>query len=54
MLHNAIHKLIKVMTDVRPEKVEIKEIASLVESRFNSFEQHDAHEFFLYMMDILQ
>lgn len=41
--HNAIHKMVKTMTEAQPSKMEVKEFASLIESKFNPFEQHDAH-----------
>lgn len=35
-------------------KIDIKELGHLFESRFNPVEQHDAHELFIYLCNMIQ
>lgn len=53
-VHNQMHRLLKQIIESGASKQEVKEFASCFESKFNPYEQHDAQEFFLHLVNLLQ
>lgn len=43
LCHQIMHKIAKNMAEAGQNKIDIKDLGSLFESRFTPSEQHDAH-----------
>ena len=54
LCHHIVHKLTKNMVESGAGKIDIKDMGALFETRFTPSEQHDAHEFFIHFVNMLQ